>query len=394
MKITRLLTALLVPAALLAAGCGSDLYPSETNPHTTVDPITDFGLAIQLVYGTITWWVVIIGVLVLALMAYILVAFRDRGGNEKPQQIHGNPTLEIGWTLLPVVIVIFILVPTVRTIFQLGDAAPDDKVEVKVVGKRWWWEFRYVPDGDMIPEEIVTANQMHLPADKHAALLISSDSVIHSFWAPRLGGKRDAVPGRTNRMWFKLLPGCETVAAGEPCSDERPAPGQPLRYFGECAEFCGESHAQMKFDVIIHTDDDFRAWVQSMLTPADPSSPEATEGKQLFSELGCGACHAIKNHPSANGVRGPDLTNYGLRHRLAATGYDVTDDLLKQWIHKPDTIKPGATMVTNKSRGPVGANDGMNVVQMNPSLDGNGDGYPDFTDDQLSKLVAYLRSLK
>lgn len=394
MNFTRSFNAALISLALLTAGCGSDIYPADKNPLTTVDPITDFGMAIQHVYGSITWWVSIIGVLVLLLMGYILVRFRDRGGSEKPQQIHGNLTMEIGWTLLPVVIVIFILVPTVRTIFVLGDAAPDDKVEIKVVGKRWWWEFRYVPDGDLIPSEVVTANQLHLPADKTASLLISSDSVIHSFWAPRLGGKRDAVPGRTNRMWWKLLPPCDQVASGEDCSPEQPTDSEPLRYFGECAEFCGESHAQMKFDIIIHTNSDFRDWVGRMLDPADPTDPMASQGKELFGELGCGACHAIKGHSSANGLRGPDLTNYGLRNRLAATGNEISEDLLKQWIHKPDTIKPGATMVTNKSRGPRGANDGMNVVQMNPSLDQDGDGYPDFTDEQLDKLVAYLLALK
>lgn len=382
--------------ALFLSGCGSDLFPAETDPLTTVDPVTDFGLAIQSVYGIITWWVVIIGIIVTILLGVVLVLFRDKGDDFKPEQIHGNLSMEIGWTLLPVVIVIFILVPTVRTVFELGDAAPDDNVEVKVIGKRWWWEFRYVPDGDMIPKEIVTANQMHLPVDKHASLLITSDSVIHSFWAPRLGGKRDAVPGRTNRMWFRMLPDCGAVEAGQPCSKERPKPGEPLRYIGECAEFCGESHAQMKFDVIIQTDDDFRAWVKSMLEPSSPTDPQALAGMEVFNEVGCNGCHAITGNPAANGVRGPDLTNFGLRHRLAATGYDVDDDIdrLKLWIHKPDLIKPGASMVTNKSRGAAGANDGMNVVSLMPALDTDGDGYPNFTDEQLDKLVVYLRSLK
>ena len=394
MKFSTPLQTIAIAAMLGLAGCGSDLYPYETNPMTTVDPITDLGVAIQDVYAIITWWTLGVAVVVGAIMVYVLVAFRDKGGNENPSQIHGNPAMEIGWTLVPVVIVIFIIVPTVRTIFQLGAAAPDDSVTVEVVGKRWWWEFRYVPDGDLVTDKIVTANQLHLPANKTASLLIQSESVIHSFWAPRLGGKRDAVPGRTNRLWFTLLPPCGQVADGEACSDEQPTDEAPLRYQGECAEFCGESHAQMKFDVILHTESDFRRWARTMLEPSEPADAQAKAGKELFGELGCGGCHAITNHPRAKGIIGPNLTNFGMRHRLGASGYDNTAENLKVWIADPDAIKPGATMVTNISRGPQGANDGMNVVSMNPALDTDGDGLPNFTDDQLDKLVAYLHALK
>ncbi|TVQ89417.1 MAG: cytochrome c oxidase subunit II [Deltaproteobacteria bacterium] len=393
-NLMRSLPAAALGSVLFLGGCGSDIFPAETDPMTTVDPVTDFGLAIQDVYGPITWWVSIIGIIVLILLVAVVVVFRDKGDGSKPEQIHGNLTMEVGWTLLPVIIVIFILVPTVRTIFMLGDAAPDDNIEVKVIGKRWWWEFRYVPDGDLVTREIVTANQMHLPVDKHASLLITSDSVIHSFWAPRLGGKRDAVPGRTNRMWFRMLPDCGAVEAGQPCTNERPKPGEPVRYQGECAEFCGESHAQMKFDVIMQTNDDFRDWAKRMLEPEKPTDEVALAGMEVFNSVGCSACHAITGNPAANGNRGPDLTNFGLRHRLAATGYDVDDELLKTWIHKPDVLKPGASVVTNKSRGTVGADDGMNVVQQMPALDTDGDGYPNFSDEQLDQLVAYLRSLK
>lgn len=393
MNLKRSLNSFAIASVLALAGCGSDLYPRETNPMTTVDPITDMGVAIQSVYGTITWWTIAIAVLVGLLMGYILLAFRDRGQQENPKQIHGNPAMEIGWTLLPVVIVIFILVPTVTTIFKLGDAAPADNVEVKVIGKRWWWEFRYVPDGDLVKEEIVTANQLHLPANKTASLLISSDSVIHSFWAPRLGGKRDAVPGRTNRMWFTLLPPCGGSVEG-PCSDEQPADGKPLVYGGECAEFCGESHAQMKFDVVLHTEADFRKWAQGFAEPKEPTEAMAKAGKELFGELGCGGCHAIKGHDRAKGIIGPNLTNYGERIRISASGHMRSDEKLKAWIANPDNIKPGATMVNNISRGPAGANDGMNVVAMNPALDTDDDGLPNFTDEQLDQLVAYLNALQ
>lgn len=392
MKLNSTLSVLAVVATLALAACGTDLYPHETNPMTTVDPITDMGHSIQALYATITYWTVGIGIVVLALLGYILFAYRDRGQSEQPKQIHGNPAMEIGWTMAPVIVVIFIIVPTVRTVFELGDAAPDDKVEIKVIGKRWWWEFRYVPDGDLIKQEVVTANQLHLPANKTASFLVTSDSVIHSFWVPRLGGKRDAVPGRTNRMWWTLSPPC---SSGEtPCTDEQPTDGNPLTYLGECAEFCGESHAQMKFDVVLETEGDFRKWVESMGAPSEPSEPMAKAGKELFGELGCGGCHAIEGHPRAQGIIGPNLTNFGMRNRLGAGVVENSAEHLKTWIVNPDLLKPGATMNTNISRGPKGANDGMNVVAMNPALDTDGDGYPNFTDDQLDKLVAYLHALK
>lgn len=398
MNLRTLITPLLLAGLVGLSACGSDLYPYETNPMTTVDPVTDMGVAIQSVYGTITYWTLGIAVIVGALMGYVLIVYRDRGQAENPTQVHGNPALEIGWTLAPVVIVILILVPTVRTIFQLGDAAPDDKIEVKVIGKRWWWEFRYVPDGDLIKEEIVTANQLHLPANKTASFLVTSDSVIHSFWVPRLGGKRDAVPGRTNRLWFTLLPDCSTVdgaVPGQNCSDEQPKDGEPLVFLGECAEFCGESHAQMKFDVLLHTESDFRKWADSMVEPTDPQDATAQAGKQLFSELGCGGCHAITGHDNAKGILGPNLTNFGMRNRIAAGVADNTPENLKTWIANPDALKPGATGRYNLSRGPAGANDGMNVpVIAGKSDDTDGDGYPNFKPDDLDKLVTYLHALK
>lgn len=380
------------------AACGSDIWNFEANPMTTVDPITDMGVAIQSVYYQITVWTLGIAVLVGAIYAYVLVRYRDQGQKEQPKQIHGNPALEIGWTLAPVVIVVLILVPTVRTIFELGDAAPEDKVEVKVIGKRWWWEFRYVPNGDTVKDEIVTANQLHLPANKTASMLVTSDSVIHSFWVPRLGGKRDAVPGRTNRLWFTLLPDCSTVEGavpGDNCSEEQPKDGEPLHYMGECAEFCGESHAQMKFDVVLHTENDFRDWADSMTEPVEPSDEMAKAGHELFGELGCGGCHAIEGHPRAKGIIGPSLTRFGERSRLGAGVAENTPENLKTWIANPDALKPGATGRFNLSRGPEGANDGMNPpIIPGVADDPDGDNYPNYSDDQLDKLVAYLQSLK
>lgn len=346
---------------LLLAGCARPWQYEEGFPLTTTDASTDFNEAILQVYGTITYITIVVFVIVSALLAYVLYRFRDDGSPGNPEQIHGNIQLEIGWTLIPVVIVIALLVPTVRTIFQIADAAPEGALEIRVIGKRWWWEFQYVESG------VITANEMHLPVDRPVSLLLESDTVIHSFWVPRLGGKRDLVPGRTNRIWFTIDSSKDGVAAG-----------QPHRYLGECAEYCGESHALMRFDVIAHTPDEFEGWLTAMQTPPALSDDALVRrGEQAFSEGGCVGCHTIVGNDAAKGTQGPSLTNYGDRVRLASGTIPNTPENLLAWIRDPDAIKPGTTKWSNPSRGL----DGMNIPV-------------ELTVEQVNALVAYLMSLK
>lgn len=350
-----LLVHLAVSGALLA---GCSLWPAETNPFTTVDSSSDFNDAILALYGPVTWIVSVVGVLVGCLLLYTLFRFRDDGSPGNPEQIHGNTQLELGWTLIPVVIVIFIVVPTIRTIFQVADAAPEGAIEIRVIGKRWWWEFEYVESG------VVTANELHVPAGRPISLRIESDSVIHSFWVPRLGGKRDAVPGRVNRMWWTVT---DTVA-----------PGETIEYRGECAEYCGESHALMRFDVIAHDEAGFEDWLEKMKSP--PQIADAalrTAGEDAFKAGGCIGCHALENVEGAESRIGPNLTRVGLRRRIAAGTLPNSEDNLAAWIRDQESIKPGT------SHDKLG----------NPRFDGM--LIPvELTDEQVETLAAYLWNLK
>ncbi len=352
-------------AALLALSACRPWPASDGYPYTTTDPVTDFAWASHDLYATITYVVLVIFVIVTALLAYTLVRFRDDGSPGNPVQIHGNIQMELGWTLLPVLIVIGLVVPTVRTVFEIGATAPQfsekngkPTVEIEVVGKRWWWEFRYVGTG------VVTGNEMHVPDDRPVSLLITSDTVIHSFWVPRLGGKRDAVPGRVNRIWFNMT--------------EDIKPGEPVTYPGECAEFCGEAHAYMRFYAVVHDGDEFDAWLEGMKKPtqfADASVKE--KGEKAFTEGGCIGCHAITGMAAATGRQGPNLTQFGHRKMLAAGIVENTPENLAQWIRDPNSIKPGTTKEANPSR----ALDGMNIPVK-------------LTEEQITDLVAYLQALK
>lgn len=351
---------LAVAATLALSGCDRP-YKSDFFPYTSVDPVTDFGIAIQDLYATVTYVVLVIWAIVFAILGFVLVRFRDDGkGN--PVQVHGNIAMEIGWTLLPVGVVFFLIVPTIRTVFEIGNSAPEGSLEIRVTGKRWWWAFDYLASG------VTTANEMHIPDDRTVSLLLESDSVIHSFWIPRLGGKRDAVPGRVNRLWFNLT---DEEAA-------RITPGNPVEYLGVCAEYCGEAHALMQMNVIAHDGAEFDAWIEGMKNPAPVADATIkAKGEAAFTAGGCVGCHAITGLDAAKGVQGPNLTRFGTRQWLAAgTRHNKLEDL-KQWIKDPNSVKPGSTAEANPSR----ILDGMNIPVK-------------LTDEQVADLAAYLLALK
>src|SRR5262249_2542926 len=179
------------------------------------------------VYGIITWISLGIALVVGIGLAWIIARFRVRpGAAGMPAQTRGHTLLEIGWTIAPAIVLLVIAIPTIQLIFRTQAAPPPDAPEVRGLGHQWWWEFRY-PGLD-----VVTANELHVPAGRPVALTLDGPDVIHSFWVPRLGGKRDVVPGRLNRLIFTAE-----------------SPGD---YRGQCAEFCGAPHANMGIQVAVH----------------------------------------------------------------------------------------------------------------------------------------------
>lgn len=325
---------------LVLVGC------SQTEPPmATFAPKSDFAEWIHSLYWQVIGWDIFILVIVVVatLLALFRYSTRVQPAGEAPSQSREYLALEVAWTLGPALVLLAIAIPTVRTTFRAQPAvAPENALTVKVTGHQWWWQVQYPALG------ITTANEIHLPAGQPVRLQLESADVIHSFWAPQLGGKRDIIPGHTNAITL--------------------IPRVPGVYLGQCAEFCGLSHANMRFRVFVDTPEQFHAWTTQQTAPAaapDPvkASTPVEAGAQLYASNLCVTCHAI-NGVSTQRV-GPDLTHFGSRTTLAGSILDNTPEQLALWLHDPPAVKPGAQM---------------------PNLG--------LSPEQISQLVAYLESLK
>ncbi len=327
-------------AALLFAGCAP-------TPLTTFAPKSDLAGWIVNLYWEIIGWDSLILLVVTGI--FLLGVFRYSGRAteeiEPPRPTHTHLGLEVAWTVGPALVILAIAVPTVRLDFRSQASRPTPGIfNVRVVGHQWWWEIRYPDLG------ITTANEIHLPVGVPVQFRLESADVIHSFWVPQLGGKRDIIPGHVNAL--TLTPLVEGT------------------YYGECGEFCGLSHANMRFRVVVDSAERFDAWKQLQLRPAALPQPgpdgeeSATQaGQRVFALSACTPCHTING--VSTGVFGPDLTHVGGRLTLAGGILDNTPDNLRAWLRDPDALKPGAQM---------------------PKLAMN--------EQQLNLLVAYLESLK
>jgi len=317
-----ILLSLGVALTALLSGCANV-------PHTTVLPKTEAAQKIQDLYVLIFWLAVAVFILTQGGLLWVLWRFRARPGHELPEQTHGNTTLEIGWTIAPAVILVIMAVPTIRTIFELESAPPAQAsglppLVVEVVGKQWWWEFRYPEIRKPNGEPLVTANEMVIPTGRTVYLHIISDNVIHSFWVQQLMGKIDAMPNHENKIWFTAE--------------------DPGQYFGQCAEYCGIQHAQMRMNVIAMAPADYEAWAQRSAQPAEPVTDIAKAGAEAFVANGCAGCHTVDGNPTAVGVIGPNLSHFGSRTTLAAGILQNTPENLAAWIQDPQAIKPGNFM--------------------------------------------------
>ena len=293
--------------------------------QSTQQPVGDNAQQIQNLFMPILWIAVVIFVGVQTFLIYSIVRFRRRSDTDPlPVQVHGNPRLEVLWTLAPAVIVVVVAVMTFRTIIHQAQPPPDGSLKVNVVGHQWWWEFEYPELG------IVTANELWVPVGTTVDLSIESNDVIHSFWFPQLAGKIDAIPGRTNKLHFTV----PVSGAG--------------RYQGQCAEFCGLAHAQMKMLLFAVGPDEFSDWVASMRSIPDPEG-EARHGAEIFNTFvsadgnGCFICHTIEG-TSAQGTIGPNLTGLRLRTMIGSALVPNNAENLAAWIRNPTAIKPGALM--------------------------------------------------
>ena len=304
---------------------------SGSGPASTLEPKGPVAEDIDRLWDIVFWAAVVIFVLVEAALVYALWRFRERRDPEhRPKQVHGNTRLEVVWTIIPAVILAIIAVPTLTTLFDIRTVESGEGVfELEVIGHQWWWEVDYPAYG------LETANEIHIPEDTEIRITLTSADVIHSFWVPPLAGKRDAVPGRLSTM--KLT------------ADDPTPPGESIP--GQCAEFCGLAHADMRFKVFVHTAEDFEAWVESQLEPAViPTEGLAAAGWDTYSQV-CTACHQA-TVIDADGViervgqsaeewaYAPDLTHFGSRTTFAGAKYENNTELLTEWLHDPSLLKP------------------------------------------------------
>jgi cytochrome c oxidase subunit II len=432
----RRLVAAALPAVLAVAlaACSNAAYPNSVFHNHT-----EFNREVGYLFKILIWLGTIVFVFVEAILLYAIWKFRRRSENDRPEHVHGNTTLEILWTAIPALILAFIAVPTVQTIFKTQAKAKADALQVEVIGHQWWWEFRY-------PQyKITTANELYLPVGRTVNFALKSADVLHSFSIPQLGGKRDLITNHTNYLWFTPDSIGESVLNGM------------------CAEYCGASHANMRFKTFTVSPANFESWAKHQQSPAvfgaaapapvPPGPAGATapaltanatgpqtattampghdmsamagmtveqtgfiavarekvpahavpqtplpEGMGEWNESlkgdpekgraflagfggGCAGCHTIGGVPSMAGVTGPNLTHIGTRTTIAAGLYPNDTKHLALWIRNARYMKPGSYMPT------LGAFQRDPIQKMTIPKTG-------LSDQQIADIVAYLQALK
>lgn len=284
---------------LLLWGCApeqSALHPAGTDAADLA------GLFWFMTIGGALVWAVVMGAAIYAVVG------KRRPRSEK----FADRFIFFGGVAFPTIGLAALLVVGLALLPDWAEADQPD-LRVHVMAEQFWWRFNYET-----PEGLVeSANELHLPVGATAEFVLESTDVIHSFWIPALGGKMDAIPGRTN-LW-------------------RLTPTKPGIYRGVCAEFCGPSHALMAFQVVVHEPQDFQAWLEAEARPA------SARGAEAFIAAGCGACHTVRGISEAGSV-GPDLTHFASRRSLGADTLPITSETLADWLVAPQHIKPGNRM--------------------------------------------------
>ena len=266
------------------------------------------------------WWMVagavVVWLGVVALAFYCMQAPPESFSRRRQQLV-----IVGGGAVVPTVVLGMLLVFGLGMLPSLVAPAPAGSLKIVVAGEMWWWRVRYEQPGG---EPVVLANEIHLPVGEPVEFQLESDNVIHAFWIPPLAGKMDMIPGRTTRLAM--------------------TPTRTGTFRGVCAEYCGSSHALMKFDVVVEEKDEFNRWLAHQAQPAEsPTEPLARRGQDSFLANGCSACHVVRGTPAA-GVIGPDLTHVGSRLSIAAATLPSEPDHFRRWIAVPEDVKPGAHM--------------------------------------------------
>jgi cytochrome c oxidase subunit 2 len=321
----RLVLAAVAGLILVLAGCSG----VKNNGQNSLEPK---GKQAQKIDNLFVPWLIVaivIGIAIIVATVFLALKFRYREGkNENPKQIHGNTKLEIGWTILPALLLAIVAVPTVGTIFDLAQNPGPQALQITVEGKQWWWQFSY-PDA-----KVVTADEMVIPTGRDVFLKLTACdgtgtaktcNVIHSFWVPELSGKKDVVPGHDNTL---------TISADKPGT-----------YLGQCAEYCGLSHANMRFRVIAKSPADFQQWLTEQqqgpvnaLLASDGTTPAGPTQQLIVKTFQCTNCHSFDD--SSKATYGPNLTHLASRTTFASGAYQLTKDNLVNWVKDAPSMIP------------------------------------------------------
>ncbi|MGI8482967.1 MAG: cytochrome c oxidase subunit II [Thermomicrobiales bacterium] len=348
---------LAVSAILVLTACG----PDELKPYSTTSPASPTADQSQSLYKLACWLSLIVWIGVQFLIIYGSLRFRRKDvPQDRPPQIHGNKRLEIAWTIIPAIILLVVLIPTITTLYDQDAALAKSDLVVDVYGKQWWWEMHYSTDDAQGNKSlnVVTANELHLPQGKNVKVRLHSNNVIHSFWVPRLAGKMDVIPGHVNEISI--------------------TPMETGDFYGECAEFCGTEHAWMRFKVIVQPERQFFGWVNDwrtgnlVATSQDGALPAGVVRAPAKFSL-CLACHQINGAQGSVPIEavlapdsqvagigaaanyGPNLTNIGCRSTVAAGMLTNNVENVTRWLENPGAVKPGNYMAqVIKGPGPNG----------------------------------------
>ena len=400
---------------MLLAGCWLE------GPQSTVDvkgPVARAQLNLFMVTVYVTG---VIFALVGMVLAYATWRFRARAGSsrraEAPAPEHSDSLAEISLVSASVLCLLVIAFPTLKYIGYTFDVPDDQRAnayEITATGYQWWFRFEYPREQIDGVGPLVTGNELVIPAGRPVRINLRTVDVIHSFWVPKLAGKVDMIPNRANHLWLE--------------ADE------PGYFYGPCAEYCGDSHAIMRFRVVALPPAEFAAWVagqkrtarvvpatrgddagnrdsklvrfagyalpgadsgsalsastafdlaplagwrdRQILRPAAEDPALIAEGRRLFQQKTCIACHTIRGHEGV-GITGPDLTHVGARTTIAAGTLENTPQRMHDWITNPNRFKPGNKMYNGGYTDPTS---GKVLINLN--------------DREIDALVAYLQSLK
>jgi cytochrome c oxidase subunit 2 len=395
-----------VAASTVLAGCASDA------PQDTWKPAGPNAQMIQDLQWPIFLTAGIVGVIVMGFIAFCVIKYRDRG-QAIPDQAHGKAWLEYLFIAIPAVILAAIAIPTVGVVMALNDT-DDTECVINVTGQQWWWEYDYEVGADgticgFAPSEvaaspIITSGQLVIPADTKVLLRGTSRDVIHSYWIPRLNGKRDMVPGRVHFLRLES--------------------GTPGIYAGQCTEFCGLSHANMRMETVVLESAHFQQWIDNELEPyqAPSEGSLAAEGETTFIAQ-CSRCHQVNglvdpgngnlvvSYPDQFVYSGaaPNLTNLMGRNTFAGATWDLLTPECREDVWEASPEEFGEKYLAGVSQDCLNEIDlrewlrnapAKKPMYADPAMLEQSDGkvrgmpYLGLSEDQIDQLIAYLLERK